>query len=185
MGGRWVGLQPGLKMGIVSGMGLDIPGKHNKAAAFTFKRRGDGLFLPPPRRHTPPWFVFIIVFPEQCHVLPGPAGSQRPSLALTFGTSETQSEGGREGWAEVLASAHVTFPPGGLFGVVTRREQNTVVKGQNDQTRKQLSHLHQKSGQLQEPTSGTTFIHHHVQQLNLPSPLWFYWHKCTHFAFTA
>lgn len=88
----------GMLAGAGSGRSLDIPGKHNKAAAFYIqKKRRWPLSAPPPRRHTPPPFAFFIFyfFSEQCHVLPGPAGSQRPSSALTFGTSETRSEGGR------------------------------------------------------------------------------------------
>lgn len=143
-----------------------------KPQLFTFKRRGDGLFLR--RRHTPPPFAFFIYlfFPEQCHVLPGPAGSQRPSSALTFGTSETRSKGGRgrgkgRGSRRVSgrASARVKFQPGGLVGVAGRRERNAVGKGQNKQTSKQRERasepMHQKSGQSQEsqadrPSSTTT-----------------------------
>lgn len=183
--GGWVeveegeGCGEGSKMGMLAGAGsgrsLDIPGKHNKAAAFYIqKKRRWPLSAPPPRRHTPPPFAFFIYlfFPEQCHVLPGPAGSQRPSSALTFGTSETRSEGGRgrgkgrgSRRASGRASARVKFQPGGLVGVAGRRERNAVGKGQNKQTSKQRERasepMHQKSGQSQEsqadrPSSTTT-----------------------------
>lgn len=178
-GGGGEGCGEGSKMGVLAGAGsgrsLDIPGKHNKAAAFYIqKKRRWPLSAPPPRRHTPPPFAFFIYlfFPEQCHVLPGPAGSQRPSSALTFGTSETRSEGGRgrgkgRGSRRVSgrASARVKFQPGGLVGVAGRRERNAVGKGQNKQTSKQRERasepMHQKSGQSQEsqadrPSSTTT-----------------------------
>lgn len=104
------GCGEGSKMGILAGEGsgrrLDIPGKHNKAAAFYIqKKRRWPLSAPPPHRHTPPPFsFFFFFFCEQCHVFPGPAGSQRPSSALTFGTSETQSEGGGRGRGSRLVS---------------------------------------------------------------------------------
>lgn len=90
------------------------------------KKRRWPLSAPPPRRHTLPWFVFS----KRCHVLPGLAGSQRPSLALTFGTSETQSEGGG-GFERALASS---FDREALLG-----ERNAVVKGQNEETSKRPS----------------------------------------------
>lgn len=56
--------------------GLDIHGKHNKAGAFYIKKKGDCLFSS--RR----------LFQPECHVLPRPAGSERLSSAIAFGTSE-------------------------------------------------------------------------------------------------
>lgn len=113
VGSQWVvkggvGLRPGSKTGILagveSGRGLDIPGKHNKAAAFYIeKKRRWPLSAPPPPLPSSDaslvvvgFFLYCFFF-AQCHVLPGPAGSQRPSLALTFGTSEMQAKGGGGG----------------------------------------------------------------------------------------
>lgn len=63
--------------------GLDIHRKHNKASAFYIKKRGDFFFF-----FSPP-----DAFRAECHVLPGPAGSERLSSAIAFGTSEAHLRG--------------------------------------------------------------------------------------------
>ena len=62
--------------------GLDIHGKHNKAGAFYIKKKGDCLFFFP-----------LDAFRAECHVLPRPAGSERLSSAIAFGTSEAHLRG--------------------------------------------------------------------------------------------
>lgn len=61
--------------------GLDIHRKHNKAGAFYIKKKGDCPFF-----HSMP-------FRAECHVLPRPAGSEKLSSAIAFGTSETHLRG--------------------------------------------------------------------------------------------
>lgn len=155
-----------------------------KPQLFTFKRRGDGLFLRRPPAATRLLLLLIFIFfSEQCHVLPGPAGSQRPSSALPFGTSETRSEGGRgrgKGRGSRRVSEVSTRRPCWRCGEERAQHSWKGTKQTNKQTKGASERADaSKEWSVTRATSGPTFIHHHVQPVTLTSLLWFCWHMCT------